>query len=166
MKKNNSFKWVFTLLLILSIAAYFGCEKKAEESKQTEEGVKSKNVSTDTSSSVTSEEEPAADNKIQIPDIKGTWTGTFDKRATTLTITEQTDSTFTGKISISYREVIDQQVKGTFSPISLKMTMTDQLHSRYEGSYSGKLSKELNNYAGTFTMKVDGSKFPFTLNKK
>jgi hypothetical protein len=46
------------------------------------------------------------------------------------------------------------------------MNMTDQLHSRYEGSYSGKLSKDLNIYSGTFTMKVDGKKFSFNLKKQ
>jgi hypothetical protein len=149
------------LLSVLVILG--GCEKKTEETKQTQQEIQSEQTTPGTQEEI---KKPVVEEMISIPDIKGTWTGTFDKRATTLTITEQTDSTFTGKISISYREVIDQQVKGTFSPISLKMTMTDQLHSRYEGSYSGKLSKELNNYAGTFTMKVDGSKFPFTLSKK
>lgn len=166
MRKNILVKTFFTTMLLVSVIAYFGCEKKAEESKQTEEGVKNENVSADTLSSVTSENKPAVDNKVQIPDIKGTWTGVFDKRATTLKITEQTDSSFSGTITINYREVINQEVKGTFSPTTLKMTMTDQLHSRYQGSYSGKLSKELNNCSGTFTMKLDGSKFSFNLNKK
>jgi hypothetical protein len=166
MIKQSLLKQFFTIIIISVSLIYFGCEKKAGESKQTEDGVKSENVSTDTSSSVPSENEPAVDNKIQIPDIKGTWTGTFDKRATTLKITEQTDSSFSGKITINYREVLDQDVKGTFSPTTLKMNMIDQLHSRYQGSYSGNLSKELNNYSGTFTMKLDGSKFSFNLNKK
>jgi hypothetical protein len=156
----------FLPVIILSVSLLFvGCEKKAEESKQTQEVVNGENVSPDTSASVPSESEPV-ENKIQIPDIKGTWSGKFDERATTLTITEQTDSSFSGKITINYREVINQDVKGTFSPASLKMNMTDQLHSRYQGSYSGQLSKELNNFSGTFTMKVDGSKFSFNLNKK
>ncbi len=153
-------------MIVLSSLIYFGCEKKAEDSRQTQQKVTSETISPDTASSVATESEPGNENKIQIPDIKGTWTGTFDKRTTTLTITEQTDSSFSGKISISYREVINQEVKGNFSPTTLKMTMTDQLHSRYQGSYAGKLSKELNNFSGTFTMKLDGSKFSFNLNKK
>jgi len=166
MIKQSLLKQFLTIIIISVSLIYFGCEKKAGESKQTDDGVKSENVSADTSSSVPSENEPAVDNKIQIPDLKGTWTGVFDGKSTTLQITEQTDSSFSGTITISYREVINQEVKGNFSPITLKMTMTDQLHSRYQGSYSGKLSKDLNNYSGTFTMKVDGSKFSFNLNKK
>lgn len=161
--KKHTFKSLFTTMLLLSILAQFGCEKKTEKIEQPKEEVKTEEVMPDTSSGI---KEPVTEVKITIPDIKGTWTGTFDKRATTLTITEQTDSSFSGKISISYREVINQEVKGTFSPTTLKMNMTDQLHSRYQGSYSGKLSKELNNYSGTFTMKLDGSKFSFNLNKK
>jgi len=161
--KKHTFKSLFTTMLLLSILAQFGCEKKTEKIEQPKEEVKTGEVMPDTSSGI---KEPVTEVKITIPDIKGTWTGVFDKRTTTLKITEQTDSSFSGKITIEYREVINQEVKGTFSPTTLKMNMTDQLHSRYQGSYSGKLSKELNNYSGTFTMKVDGSKFSFNLNKK
>jgi len=31
MKKNNSYKRAFTVLLMHSVATYFGCEKKTEE---------------------------------------------------------------------------------------------------------------------------------------
>jgi hypothetical protein len=165
MRKHTLIKKFLTLLMLSVSLIYFGCEKKAEKTDQPKEEVTSETVMTDSTGS-TKTNEPAAEEKMQIPDLKGTWTGTFDKRATTLTIIEQTDSNFSGKISISYREVINQEVKGTFSPTTLKMNMTDQLHSRYQGSYSGKLSKELSNYSGTFTMKVDGSKFSFNLNKK
>ena len=144
MKKSTTFSWVFTLLLILTVVAYFGCEKKTEEN-----GTK---------------ENPKTE--IEIPDITGKWSGVFDGKTTVLDITEQTDSNFSGKVNISYRQAINQEVKGTFSPSTLKMTMTDQLHSRYQGSYAGNLSKDLNNFSGTFTMKVDGSKFSFNLNKK
>lgn len=143
MKKNNSFKWVFALLLILSIAAYFGCEKKTEENGN--------------------KDNPKTE--IKTPDISGKWTGIFDGKSTVLDITEQTDSSFSGKINISYRQAINQEVKGTFSPTTLKMTMTDQLHSRFQGVYSGSLSKEADNFSGTFTLNNDGSKYSFNLNK-
>jgi hypothetical protein len=101
-----------------------------------------------------------------IPDLKGKWTGTFDKRSTVLNITEQTDSSFSGKISISYREAINQEVRGTISPTTSKMLMKDQLHSRYRGKYGGKLSEDGKNFSGTFTMDLDGSKLSFNLYKK
>lgn len=151
---------LFILILFITSIAFLGCEKKTEQTEQPKNEVQT------APDAVPEIKEPVVEEKITIPDIKGTWTGVFDKRATTLRITEQTDSSFSGKITIEYREVINQDVKGSFSPTTLKMTMTDQLHSRYQGSYSGKLSKELNNYSGTFTMKLDGSKFSFNLNKK
>lgn len=153
----------FTLTFILISIAFIGCEKKTEQTEQPKDGIQTEQTAPDTVSEV---KIPVVEEKVTIPDIKGTWTGVFDKRATTLRITDQTDSSFSGKITIEYREVINQDVKGSFSPTTLKMTMTDQLHSRYQGSYSGKLSKELSNYSGTFTMKLDGSKFSFNLNKK
>jgi hypothetical protein len=145
MKKNNSFKRVFTLLLILTIVAYFGCEKKTEENSDKEDHPKT---------------------EIKTPDISGNWSGTFDGKSTVLDITEQTDSNFSGKITISYRQVINQDVKGSFSPTTLKMTMKDQLHSRFQGVYNGSLSKEADNFSGTFTMDQDGSKYSFNLSKK
>ncbi|MEJ2105622.1 MAG: hypothetical protein P8X47_13765 [Ignavibacteriaceae bacterium] len=156
---------LFTVLTILAIVAFIGCEKKTEQ-KQDE--VKKETTMPDTSSSVSEPNngEPMAQQPVVIPDLKGKWTGTFDKRSTTFTITEQTDSSFSGKITINYRQVINQDVKGSFSPSTGKMTMTDQLHSRYQGKYNGKLSNDFTNFAGTFIMKLDGSKFSFNLNKK
>jgi len=165
MKKYKSFKQFFTVLIIFSSMVYFGCEKKAEKPQ---DEVNTEGVTSDTThkGSEPAVQEPVVETKITIADITGKWTGTFDKRSTVLTITDQTDSSFTGKISISYREVINQEVKGTFSPTTMKMSMKDQLHSRYQGKYNGKLSEDGKNYSGTFTMDLDGSKFSFNLNKK
>lgn len=144
MKKNILSNWIFTVLLILTVVAYFGCEKKTEENGN--------------------KDNPKTE--IKTPDLTGKWTGIFDGKSTVLDITEQTDSSFSGKVNISYRQAINQEVKGTFSPTTLKMTMTDQLHSRFQGVYSGSLSKEADNFSGTFTMDQDGSKYSFNLSKK
>ena len=158
-------KKLIAVMIILTVIAFIGCEKKTEQ-QQTE--VKSENISPDTISSVSEpmDSEPVVEEKITIPDIKGTWTGTFDKRATTMKITEQTDSSFSGKITINYREVINQEVKGRVSPTSLKMSMKDQLHSRYQGKYNGKISEDGKSFSGTFTMVLDGKRFVFNLTKK
>jgi len=144
MKKITSFKWIFTLLLILTVVAYFGCDKKTEENGNKDDST----IETKT------------------PDITGKWTGVFDGKTAVLDITDQTDSSFSGKINISYRQAINQDVKGTFSPTTLTMSMTDQLHSRFQGEYNGSLSKEADNFSGTFTLNNDGSKYSFNLNKK
>ena len=138
------------------------------ESEMKTDDIKTNDLSPDTISAVTPpvESEPEGEAKVTIPEIMGTWTGTFDKRATTLKITEQTDSSFTGKITINYREVINQEVKGTIHPLSKEITMTDQLHSRYRGKYKGTLSEDGKTYSGTFTMDLDGKQFSFNLIKK
>lgn len=159
MKRRIFFKIFFAIIIIFAINIFLACEKKIEQKEE----VKSESISEDTTSVVS---EPVVEEPITIPDLKGKWTGVFDSRSTTLNIAEQTDSSFSGKISINYRQVINQEVKGSFSPTTLKMNMNDQLHSRYEGSYSGKLSKDFSTYSGTFTMKVDGKKFSFNLKKQ
>ena len=163
MIKHTLFKQLLAAGIILAVIVFAGCEEKTETTEQPKEEVVTKVVTPDTSSVVN---EPVVEETIIIPDIKGSWTGTFDKRETTLTIPEQTDSSFSGKITINYREVINQEIKGTFSPTTMKMSMTDQLHSRYRGKYDGRLSEDSKNFSGTFTMDVDGSKFTFNLNKK
>jgi hypothetical protein len=115
-----------------------------------------------------SQEEPKDDvveTKVVIPDLKGSWKGTFDGRTSVLNITEQTDSNFSGKITINYRTVTNQEVKGTLNPTTNEFTMTDQLHSRYQGKYKGELSTDNKKFSGTFTMDNDGTKYSFNLNK-
>ena len=167
MRKYIFFKSSFAVLIILTTIIYSGCENKPGKSEKPRDEIKTKVVTPDKPSGDinTGENKPVVETKISIPDIKGKWTGTFDGRATVLNITVQTDSNFSGKISINYRQPINQEVKGSFSPTTMKMIMTDQLHSRYQGKYNGNLSVDADNYSGTFTMDVDGSKFSFNLNK-
>lgn len=155
------------MLVIITAVVYSGCEKKTDQSEEPTDNADTEVITTDTTTGdATTEKEPAEDMKITIPDIRGTWTGTFDQRSAVLNITNQTDSSFSGKISISYRQAINQDVKGSLSPATMNMEMKDQLHSRFQGKYNGKLSKDADNYSGTFIMDLDGSKFSFNLNKK
>ena len=115
MSKNISFIVVY---FIIAAMAYYGCEKRTDESETSIDNVETETIVPDTTSGEIIAEiiEPVAEIKVTIPNIKGTWRGTFDSRSTVMNITEQTDSSFSGKISISYREAINQDVKGSFSP--------------------------------------------------
>ena len=168
MSKHKSKKMIFALLVLFASVVYFGCEKKTDQSEDPTDNADTEIITTDTTSGDSTEElkDPVEETEIVIPDLKGTWSGTFDSRSTVLNITEQTDSSFVGKITISYRQAINQDVKGSFSPATMNMKMKDQLHSRFQGKYNGKLSNDADNYSGTFTMDLDGTKFSFNLNKK
>jgi len=96
----------------------------------------------------------------------GTWSGTFDSRACTLKITKQDSTAFSGSITINYREVVNQSVSGTINVEKNTVSMKDQIHSRYMGTYSGKLSSDIKNMSGTFTITVDKKNLSFNLNKK
>jgi hypothetical protein len=153
----------FIPVVLLSLSMIFvGCEKKTEETKQTQPEIKSEQTTPETQEEI---KKPVVEEMVSIPDIKGTWTGVFDGKSTTLQITEQTDSSFSGKISINYKQTLNQDVKGNFSPASLKISMADQLHSKFMGKYNGKLSKDYKNFSGTFTKNRDNSNFSFNLNK-
>ena len=153
MSKHISFMVVYAIFVFLAVTVYYGCEEKTDKTEPQIDNVETETITADTTSDeiITEIIEPVEEIKVTIPDIKGTWRGKFDSRSTVLNITEQTDSSFSGKISISYREAINQDVKGSFSPSTMNMKMKDQLHSRFQGKYNGKLSEDGNNFSGTFT---------------
>lgn len=161
---NTIIKLLTILAIAFSIVVFFGCEKKTETPEVKEQTIQE----TEKEQEVVEEEtEPEPEEPIvQIPDLLGQWTGKFDARNTVLNITEQTDSTFKGKITISYREVINQEVEGTISPSTMRMTMKDMLHSRFRGRYAGRLSEDGKTFSGTFTTDLDKSQFSFNLTKK
>lgn len=157
----------FLLIAVLLIATIFiGCEKKTE-APNGDQNTSMESESTPIEETPEEIDEPEAEEPtVQIPDLKGQWTGKFDSRNTVLNITEQTDSSFKGRITISYREVINQEVEGTISPTTNRITMRDLLHSRYKGRYTGKLSEDGQKYSGIFTMDVDKTQLSFNLTKK
>ena len=168
MKKRTLLMQLFVVLAILTSTVYLGCEAKAGKTDESKDAAINKEATSETTSnnSETKTEQPGVKMEKTTPGITGKWTGTFDKRATVLTITEQLDSSFSGIISISYRDVINQEVKGSFSPVTNTIAMKDQLHSRYQGKYKGTLSQDGKNISGTFTMDLDGKQFSFNLIKQ
>lgn len=162
--KFRSLLFSFALLALLVLTS---CEQKKPEEvsvlKDTVQVKADKAVPADTLlKDTTTVKEP----EVVIPDLKGKWTGTFDQRATTLRITEQDGNSFKGAITINYREVINQQVSGTLNEETMEITMKDLLHSRYAGTYKGKLSEDMKKFSGTFTQNVDKTKFSFNLKKQ
>lgn len=161
---NTIIKLLTILAIAFSIVVFFGCEKKTETPEVKEETTQQSEQEQEV---VEEETKPEPEEPlVQIPDLLGQWTGKFDARNTVLNITEQTDSTFKGKITISYREVINQEVEGTISPSTMRITMKDMLHSRFRGRYAGRLSEDGKTFSGTFTMDLDKSQFSFNLTKK
>ncbi|NCQ17383.1 MAG: hypothetical protein COZ80_01515 [Ignavibacteria bacterium CG_4_8_14_3_um_filter_37_9] len=157
-KKNNPYSGLVLILTVLTFSFFAGCGKQ-EAPKQEEQAAETVKTAVDTTP------QPVEEKKAVL-DLKGTYTGTLDSRATTLKITDQTDSTFSGSITINYREIRKQTVSGKFSPEKLTLSMNDTQHNRYAGTYSAKLSADGKKISGTFTEKVDKSSSKFTLTKK
>ncbi len=162
LKKNIAASFIFSIFILTAVFST-GCNDKKEEVKSPEVINQS-----DTSGMQNSVDTMSMnkENKNKVADLTGTWTGKFDSRTTTLKITSQDSTSFEGKITINYREVINQDVKGTFNPDKMTVSMTDQLHSRYMGKYNAKLSSDTTTLSGVFTMNVDGKKLNFNLTKK
>lgn len=159
---NKNFAGIITLFLFAIILFAAGCGEQKKEEPKVEDEKKSETIEQPKAEEPTIVETPA----VVIPDLKGTWTGKFDSRATTLKITEQDSVSFKGTITINYREVINQQVSGKIDVEKNTLTMKDLLHSRYAGSYSASLSEDMSTLSGTFTQNVEKTKFTFNLKKK
>lgn len=158
----NFKSFYFIIVVFASLLFVFnGCNKQQEKpqvQQQTQPEVK---TAPDTSSQIPKETEME-----ESVDLVGTWTGTFDKRATTLKIKNQKENEFSGSITINYREVINQQVSGKIDFEKMTVSMKDMLHSRFAGKYNAKLSEDMKNLSGSFTMNLDGTKVTFNLTKK
>jgi hypothetical protein len=168
-KKITRIRNIYSLtffLAFLSILIFFGCEqKKTEEVSISKDTVQVKVEEPAPVDTLTKDTAAVKEPEVAFPDLKGKWSGTFDKRATTLRITEQDGKSFKGAITINYREVINQQVSGTLNEETMEVSMKDLLHSRYAGTYKGKLSEDMKKLSGTFIQNVDKNKFNFSLTK-
>lgn len=154
-------KLFILLLLMVSLAAFIGCEKKADEKIETPQ-------TTEETTQTTPEQQPVQEEipPIVIPDLTGKWSGIFDARSATLNITEQNGNDFSGSISVAYRNPLNKQVSGKVDESTLVVTMSDVGQGRFHGAYSGTLSDENKKLAGSFTMKLDGKKYSFNFSKK
>ncbi len=172
MRINRILTQFFVVLLMVTSGIYFGCNSKTDKPSDSMDGAKTdKEVQTPDNTpagtdSVDKKEVPVEEPKITIPDIKGTYIGSLYNRPTTLKITDQTDSSFSGKITINYREVVNEDVKGTFSPATMEFSMSDQIHNRFMGKYKGKISNDGKNLSGSFFPDYDKGKASFNLKKK
>jgi hypothetical protein len=113
----------------------------------------------DTAEKLVDDNQSFIENKFFV----GTWTGKLDGRKAVLVITNQEDNTVAGKITISYRQPINQEIKGVYNPETNKLQMDDQLHSRYKGKYEGLVSDDKKTISGTFTTLVDKKTVNFSL---
>ena len=157
-KTSYSFLGLLLLLTVSTFTFFTGCEKK-EAPKQEEQVPEAVKTPVDTTTL------PVAEKKV-VFDLLGTYTGVFDSHSTTLKITDQTETKFSGSITINFREVINQKISGELDQEKMTITMKDMLHSRYAGTYSAKLSEDGKKLSGTFTQNVDKTKASFSLNKK
>ncbi len=182
LKKSLHFLLVVITFLSLLIV---GCDKAKETVKDVKKTVendvdKASDLATETKEKAgeivketTGELEKTKDNVVKEAEsivedkfLVGTWTGKFDSRKAVLVITEQNDNNIVGRITISYRQPINQDIKGTYNPETNKLQMADQLHSRYKGKYSSQLDDNKKTMSGTFTTLVDKKTVSFSLVKK
>ena len=164
-------------ILIVSITllalVFTGCGKKSEEEQKPAQQAEKQQVTekaeqppetADESASKEAERPEEAKTPVT-PDLVGKWTGTLDGRSTTLTITEQNGLNFKGKITINYRNPVNQQVEGSFKVETGDLTMKDIIHTRYQGTYRASLVDDFNKMSGTFTQIVDKKSAVFTVIK-
>lgn len=162
MKKYLKLLSTFTLFLFIGLifSVQTGCKKEAEKPVEKQEQVqKTQPPAADTQKVV---EKP----KVEYPDLLGKWSGTLYNRKATLKITKQDSTSFSGSLTVFFRENINQQVSGKLNMSNNKITMSDLVHNRAMGKYSGKLSEDGNTMSGTFTMNVDKKNYNFNFVKQ
>lgn len=173
MKFHNKTIGVFGFLSLILFSSTFIVS--CDSAKETAENVieKTEEVATETAENVNelapetvenvSEElnKIADDNKFI-----GTWSGKFDIRTATMIITKQEGNDFEGKVTINLRTVINQDVKGSFDPETNKVTIKDQLRSKFKGVYSGTLSEDGTTISGNFKTNLDNKNYNFSFSKK
>jgi hypothetical protein len=163
-------KKIIFMMILISLIAVWSCDSANEkvEDKAGEMANDAADKTTELADEVTKKAGEAADkveNIVEDNFMIGTWSGKFDGRKTVLVITKQDGNNVEGKITINYRDVINQELKGSLNTETNTLTMEDQLHSRFAGKYNGKLSEDNSVYSGQFTMKLNGTKFNFNLKK-
>lgn len=153
-------KYLSVLILIGSIVVLSaGCEKKTEKPG-------GENVSTDTTNMAEPEQPEVDTTKIEYPDLTGTWTGSFESHTATFKITGQDGSDFNATLNVAYRQPMNKSISGVIDPATNKITMKDDVKSRYEATYTGKLSDDMKKITGTAHFIVDGNNESFTFTKK
>lgn len=156
MKKNIASLLKYQIIFIVSMLIFItACDKKEEKNLQ---------VDIELETEQTKEEVAPVVEKPTV-NVAGNYSGMFDQRKTTFVITKQDGNSFEGQITINYREVINQNVSGSFNPDTREVDMKDLRHSRYKGTYKGTFSADFTQFEGVFTTDVDGTKRNFKLNK-
>jgi len=156
-KTSYSFLGLLLFLTVSTFSFFTGCEKK-EVPKETV-----KTPAETTPQPVA--EQPKVEEK-KAPDLKGIYSGTIGGKSMTLKITEQTDSSFEGSVSMNFKDPINQKVKGKINLTTGEITMSDLLKQIYQGFYVGKMNSDFTTIAGTWSIKTGNQKFNFTIKKK
>lgn len=156
----KNYKSSFLLVIISLFFVVAGCKQKTDvpADKQTQQ------ISADSTAKVSAADTNKA-KPVTYMDVKGKWTGTFDQRSTTLNINSQDSTEFSGTITIAYREPLTKPVSGKFDNGTMKFTMKDTEHSRFQGNYSGEFTND-GKMTGTFTMNLNHQNYNFKFNKK
>lgn len=84
--------------------------------------------------------------------LQGEWKGTFDQREATFTISKVEKETAEASISVKYREMITESLKGTIN-MADKTFHFDDVHStngNLDGEYNGKFNDDFTEFSGTY----------------
>ena len=160
--KTSLSKYLSVLILISSLVVLSaGCQKNAEKPE-------GETTQKDTTNMVqpSPDTTAAADTTKKYPDLTGTWTGKFQSHNATLKISDQKDENFKASLSVAYRDPMNKTISGTINPETNKVSMSDDVKSRREATYTATLSEDGKKLSGTAHFKVDGNNENFTFTKK
>jgi glucose/arabinose dehydrogenase len=166
MRKSSQFVLFYFVLAAFLLASLTGCQQKQEEPAKPAQQTEQPAVTQPAVDTAAPKAEVKPEPVVEIPDLKGTWSGTMMGRSSTLKITSQSGAEFSGSITVNLREAIHQSVSGKVNPETGTISMRDTERNRNAGSYSGKLSADKTKFSGTFTQTVDRTTASFSFSKQ
>lgn len=105
----------------------------------------------------------------EMQQLVGDWTGTFDNRDATVTISEiDKDGALKGVVSVRYKNQLNEQISGTVNLKTGEVVFDDIVtNGNLDGVYRGHLDQgeELMTIAGTYTNKKTGKTVDYTFSK-
>lgn len=101
---------------------------------------------------------------VAADDLVGEYTGTFDSRNATMTVTSVDDNRITAVVTIQYSKLMTHNLTGTLHEFDLRFDVDENTRAKYDGQATQNGS--VITYRGTYTNPAKGTQHDFEFTKQ